>query len=181
MSQPLLPNCHPACGILIYKKNVGLTLEQHGVELHGPLIGRFFFSHWIHTTYCTIRSWLKSQMEDWAWGVLTVKWRPGFSVPLIPTQVVQGTTVCLVIQMTRICFSCLFELCSSFLPHSYQNPWNFLLRMIQVSFVKLLWLMPVDGGWLPGEPAMWLDAWTFQSQFLTCEEGESITNGQWVN
>ena len=34
---------------------------------------------------------------------------------------------------------------------------------------------PKDGGWLPGEPTMWLEGWNFQPHSLTSEE----ESGSW--
>ena len=55
----------------------------------------------------------------------------------------------------------------------WPNSWNrtfqtlgisWKLRAIKVSLVMQsnFWTPPKDGGWLPGEPALWLESWNFQ-------------------
>ena len=54
----------------------------------------------------------------------------------------------------------------------------------KVYFVMLTrWLLqtPKDGGWLPWEPTMWWEGWTFQSHPRPLGRGELAANGQRFN
>ena len=45
------------------------------------------------------------------------------------------------------------------------------------------WLLeaPKNGGWLPGEPTLWLEGLNFQSHTLTSGEGEGLEGGSTAN
>ena len=57
--------------------------------------------------------------------------------------------------------------------------WSLLLSSWKSFRKGDFWIPPQDGGWLPGEPTIWLKGWNFQSYPLISREGREA--GGWIN
>lgn len=81
-----------------------------------------------------------------------------------------------------------------FLARYLPKPWNFWNRVIKVLCVVWRWLLEAkDRCWLPGEPTLWLQDWTFSSQApyspplphlwggTVLLQAESLPSSQWFN